>query len=155
MRSGLAPPVPSPGIRPGSSESFAPPGAAACVTGATTTGDESPTDALRSDELRRFEMIQMCDLNDRPAKAGDLTSELLAAYETFDIILLAIRGRQDPGTCMFTALVRSASCAVDGRDALRRAPSLPLSAISPPIITRRAGAREPGIRDLAQDLSAL
>ncbi len=100
-------------------------------------------------------MIQMCDLNDRPAKAGDLTSELLAAYETFDIILLAIRGRQDPGTCMFTALVRSASCAVDGRDALRRAPSLPLSAISPPIITRRAGAREPGIRDLAQDLSAL
>ncbi|HUZ51916.1 MAG TPA: hypothetical protein VMU94_05250 [Streptosporangiaceae bacterium] len=45
-------------------------------------------------------------------------------YETFDTILLAIRGSEDPATGMFAALVMSAAPAADGRDAIARAPSL-------------------------------
>src|SRR5258708_110483 len=84
-------------------------------------------------------MSQICDLNDRLSRAGDLSSVLAAAHEAFDGILLAIRGREDPVTGMFAALVMAAASAADGRDAVTRAPSLPLAALRHAVLTRRAG----------------
>ncbi len=98
---------------------------------------------------------QICDLNDRLSRAGDLSSVLAAAHEAFDGILLAIRGREDPVTGMFAALVMAAASAADGRDAVTRAPSLPLAALRHAVLTRRAGEPEPGIRDLARSLGGI
>ena len=87
--------------------------------------------------------------------AGDLPDLLGAAYSAFDGVLLAIRGREDPATGMFAALVVSAASAAEGRDAIIRAPSLPMASPGRATLVRRAGEPEPGIRDLAAGLAQL
>jgi hypothetical protein len=97
----------------------------------------------------------MYELKVHLTRADGLPATLIAAYEAFDTILLAIRGREDPATGMFAALVIAAAAAADGRDALSRAPSLPLSAITPAVMTRPAGIAEPGTRDLATGIAGI
>jgi len=87
-------------------------------------------------------------------EAGELPDVLAAAYAAFDGMLLAIRGREDPATGMFAALVMSAASAADGRDAVARAPSL-VAGLGRAVIVREAGEREPGSRQLAVALLEL
>ncbi len=56
---------------------------------------------------------------------------------------------------MFGALVISATAAIDGRDAITRAPSLPISSLSCEDAARRSGGDELRIRDLAGELAGL
>ena len=100
-------------------------------------------------------MSQIGDLSKRLGQACDLPSTLVAAYDAFGGVRLAIRGREDPGSGMFAALVMSATAAIDGRDAITRAPSLPISSLSCEDAARRTGGDELRIRDLAGELAGL
>jgi len=100
-------------------------------------------------------MSQICELHHRLGRAGNLPSVLAVAYEAFDGILLAIRSRENPAADLFAAFVMAAASAADGRDAITRAPSLPLSGLSHAVITRQAGEPEPGIRVLAGSVAEL
>ena len=100
-------------------------------------------------------MNELNHLAARLRDPGDLPELLAAAYSAFDGILLAIRGREDPATGMFAALVMSAASAAEGRDAIIRAPSLPMASLGRATLVRRAGGAEPGIRDLAAGLTQL
>ena len=100
-------------------------------------------------------MNELKHLAGRLRDAGDLPALLGAAYSAFEAILLAIRGREDPATGMFAALVMSAASAAEGRDTIIRAPSLPITSPGRATLVRRAGEPEPGIRDLAAGLAQL
>lgn len=100
-------------------------------------------------------MNQINDLTERLGQAGDLPFALAAAYRAFDAIRLAIRGREDPASGMFAAFVMSAAAAIDGRDAVARAPSLPLSCLSPGGTASHPWSSSPGAQRLATGLAAL
>ncbi len=100
-------------------------------------------------------MSQIGDLGERLGRASDLPSTLAAAYDAFGGVRLAIRGREEPGSGMFAALVMSATSAIDGRDAITHAPSLPLSSLRREDVAQRTGGDELRIRDLARELAAL
>lgn len=100
-------------------------------------------------------MSEISDLTERLGQAGDLPSVLANAYGAFDAIRLAIRGREDPASGMFAALVMSTAAAIDGRDAVARAPSLPLSCLSPRVAASNAGDDSSGLRGLTGELASL
>ena len=100
-------------------------------------------------------MNPISSLQYRLSGASDLPSVLIAAHETFDTILLAIRGSEDPATGRFAALIRSAALAADGRDAIAGAPSLPRATLGRVVVSRPAGQPGPGLRELATALAAL
>lgn len=100
-------------------------------------------------------MNEISDLTARLCQAIDLPSTLADAYDAFDAIRLAIRGREDPASGMFAALVMSAAAAIDGRDAVARAPSLPLSCLSLDEADPSAEATSPEIHRLTGELARL
>ena len=100
-------------------------------------------------------MSQISDLSNRLGQASDLPSTVGAASDAFDGIRLALCGREDPASGMFAALVMSGMAAIDGRDAITRAPSLPLSFLRREDAAPRTAGEEPGIRDLAAELAGL
>jgi len=98
---------------------------------------------------------QISDLSKRLGRARDLPSVLTASHDAFDGIRMAIRGRERPASGLFAALVMSAAAAIDGRDAITRAPSLPLSAMRGDDGVQRAVGAAAGARDLAGELARL
>lgn len=57
--------------------------------------------------------------------SAGLADVLDVAYDAFEDMLLAIRGREDPASGLFAAFMMAAASAADGRDAVAFAPSLP------------------------------
>src|SRR5262249_35309479 len=100
-------------------------------------------------------MNEIIDLTDRLRQASDLPSTLADAYSAFDAIRLAIRGREDPATGMLAAFAMSVAAAIDGRDAVTRAPSLPLSCLNPADTATYAQDGSPEVQDLAGELARL
>lgn len=100
-------------------------------------------------------MSQIDDMIDRLRMASDLPSTLAGAYNAFDAIRLAIRGREDPASGMLAALAMSVAIAIDGRDAITRAPSLPLFCLSPADTASPAGDSPPEVQDLVRELARL
>ena len=100
-------------------------------------------------------MNELDDLAARLRDAGDLPDVLAAAHAAFDTILRAIRGREDPATGMFAALVLAAGLAADGRDAISRAPSLPLTVLGAAGTGRPAGEAGASVAGLAFGIAGL
>jgi hypothetical protein len=96
-------------------------------------------------------MSEAREVAGRLGQAAGLPSVLATAHDAFDAIGSAIRGREDPASGMFAALVMSEVAAIDGRDAITRAPSFPGQAC----LTRLLGGASPRISDLALELAGL
>jgi hypothetical protein len=76
----------------------------------------------------------------RLEQAGSLAETLAACFDAFEAIRTAARGCQDQVPGLFAAFMTAADAAVDGREALTLAPSLPLAAGAGPDDAVAAGA---------------
>lgn len=118
----------------------------------------------------------------RLRRAASLPETLAAGFDAFEDIRIAARCYQDQVPALFAAFMTAADAAVDGREALTAAPSLPLgghtgaapalpaaadtpqaaanalAALAAMLSTRLAAAAQtagaPGDRDACQDASA-
>jgi hypothetical protein len=87
----------------------------------------------------------------RLRQAADLPEMLAAGFDAFEAIRMAARDYQDQVPGLFAAFMTTADAAVDGREALTIAPSLPLGGGLPdPAVPTRADAGQ-----AAQTLAAL
>lgn len=88
----------------------------------------------------------------RLRQAADLPEMLAAGFDAFEAIRMAARDYQDQVPGLFAAFMTTADAAVDGREALTIAPSLPLGggALPDPAVATRADAGQ-----AAQALAAL
>jgi hypothetical protein len=66
------------------------------------------------------------DLTDRLAEAAGVPALLAVAYDVFEHMLRALRGAENQAGTLLPAIVLAAAAAGDGRDAVARAPWLPL-----------------------------
>jgi hypothetical protein len=86
-------------------------------------------------------------------RGGSTLAELLAAgFDAFETIRPAARACEDRTPDLFAAFMTAAGTAVDGRNALGGAPSLPPPTGPPPVITVSATA---GAAHIADELAAL
>jgi len=76
----------------------------------------------------------------RLRQAASLPEVLTAAFDTFEGIRIAARHGQDRASALFAAFMMTADAAVDGREALTLAPSLPLDADLEPALAAPAQA---------------
>ena len=67
------------------------------------------------------------DLEARLRQASSLQEALHAGFDAFEVIRMAARDCQDRVPELFAAFMMTADAAVDGREALTPAPSLPLT----------------------------
>jgi hypothetical protein len=88
----------------------------------------------------------------RLEQAASLPETLAASFDAFEIIRMAARGCQDRVPALFAAFMTAADAAVDGREALTLAPSLPLAGGAGPSDAVSAGA---DVRQVADALMAL
>ncbi len=70
-------------------------------------------------------MTKIDTAQQRLQEADGLTAVLDAAYAAFEGMLSVIQPVQDPASGLFTAFVKAAASAANGRNALALAPSLP------------------------------
>ena len=68
------------------------------------------------------------DLTDRLAEAAGVPALLAVAYDVFEHMLRTLRGTENQAGVLLPAIVLAAAAAGDGRDAVARAPLLPLAA---------------------------
>ena len=66
------------------------------------------------------------DMTGRLAEAADVPALLAVAYDVFEHMLRALRGVESQAGLLLPAIVFAAAAAGDGRDAVARAPWLPL-----------------------------
>jgi hypothetical protein len=79
----------------------------------------------------------------RLSQAGGLPETLAAGFDAFEVIRMTARDWQDRAPGLFAAFMTAADAAVDGREALTIAPSLPPAGGAGPGDTVAAGA-DPG-----------
>lgn len=85
------------------------------------------------------DMPQGNGIEPRLRQAADLPEAIAAAFDAFEAIRIAARDYQHRLPELFAAFVTTADDAVDGREALTIAPSLPLAnGIQPAMWCRRA-----------------
>jgi hypothetical protein len=89
----------------------------------------------------------------RLRRAASLPQTLEAGFDAFEAIRIAARSYQDQMPALLPAFMSAADAAVDGREALTAAPSLPFDGGTPvvPAVPVIAGTPE----DAADDLAAL
>jgi hypothetical protein len=78
-------------------------------------------------------MHQIDAIKTRLQQAQDLPALLTAGFDAFETIRALARSREDETPALFAALMTAADAAVDGREALTIAPSLPPGRASPPV----------------------
>jgi hypothetical protein len=69
---------------------------------------------------------QPAAIEERLGQAASLPDVLNAGFDAFELIRITARRHQDDAPELFAALMMTADAAVDGREALTVAPSLPL-----------------------------
>src|SRR5450759_3247616 len=74
---------------------------------------------------RRIEMTWIISAGDRLREASGLAAVLDAAYDAFEGMLPVMAACQDHAGSLFAVLGKSAAAAVEGRNAILLAPSLP------------------------------
>src|SRR5262249_3565564 len=96
------------------------------------------------------EMTRPSQVEVRLRQAASLPEVLAVGFEAFEAIRMTARDRQNRGPELFAAFMMTADAAVDGREALTIAPSLPLQGATAP------GLAVPGEADagLAADVLA-
>ena len=92
------------------------------------------------------------DLEARLRQASSLPEALDASFDAFEAIRRAARDCQDQVPELFAAFMMTADAAVDGREALTPAPSLPLTSGAEP---SNAGAAPADASQVADALTAL
>ena len=86
-------------------------------------------------------------------RGGTCLAELLdAGFDAFEVIRLVARASEDLAPELFAAFITTAGTAVEGRNALGGAPSLPTPTGRPPAITMSATV---GAGQIADELAAL
>src|SRR5262249_58935906 len=86
-------------------------------------------------------------------RSGTCLAELLdAGFDAFEVIRLVARAGEDLAPELFAAFITAAGTAVEGRNALGDAPSLPPATGPPPAITMSATV---DAGQIADDLAAL
>jgi hypothetical protein len=86
-------------------------------------------------------------------RGGKTLAGLLdAAFDAFEIIRLVARASEDLAPDLFAAFITTAGTAVEGRNTLNDAPSLPPATRPPPTITMSSTA---GAGHIADELAAL
>jgi hypothetical protein len=88
----------------------------------------------------------------RLSQAGGLPETLAAGFDAFEVIRMTARDWQDRAPGLFAAFMTAADSAVDGREALTIAPSLPPADGARPGDTAASGA-DPG--QASETLAAL
>jgi hypothetical protein len=88
-------------------------------------------------------MPQADGIEARLSQAGSLAETLAAGFDAFEVIRMTARAWQDRAPELFAAFMTAADAAVDGREALTIAPSLPPADRARPDDTVAAGA-DPG-----------
>ena len=97
--------------------------------------DVAPRSTGQRDEGKVSDMPEANDIAERLRQAASLPEILAAGFDAFEAIRLAARDCQDRVPGLFAAFMTTADAAVDGREALTIAPSLPLD-----------GGTGPGVR---------
>jgi hypothetical protein len=98
------------------------------------------------------EVPSASDIEDRLRQASSLPEALDASFDAFEAIRMAARDCQDQVPELFAAFMMTADAAVDGREALTPAPSLPLTSGAEP---GNAGAVRADANQVADTLAAL
>ena len=89
-------------------------------------------------------------------RGGTALAGLLdAAFDAFEVIRLVARAGEDLAPDLFAAFITTAGAAVEGRNALGDAPSLPPATGPPPAVALSATARAGQIADELAALAAL
>jgi hypothetical protein len=88
----------------------------------------------------------------RLEQAASLPEVLAAGFDAFEVIRITARHHQDQVPALFAAFMTTADAAIDGREALTTAPSLPHAAYAKP---GGASAADAGTGQAADALAAL
>jgi hypothetical protein len=91
----------------------------------------------------------------RLEKATGLPEVLAAGFDVFELIRVAARGCQDQVPGLFAAFMTAADAAVDGREALTLAPSLPPASGTPPGDAVLAGGDAAQVADVLATLAGV
>jgi hypothetical protein len=87
--------------------------------------------------------------------AASLPEALAAGFDAFEVIRMAARDCQDQVPALFAAFMTAADAAVDGREALTVAPSLPLAGSADPGNAVAAGADAGQVADALAGLAVV
>jgi Flp pilus assembly protein TadB len=101
------------------------------------------------------EVPQANSIGDRLRLAASLPEALDAGFDAFEAIRMAARDWQDRAPALFAAFMTTADAAVDGREALTAAPSLPLTSSAQPGNAVETGADAGQAADALAALAAL
>lgn len=91
----------------------------------------------------------------RLSQAVSLPETLAAGFDVFEAIRITARKYQDQATALFAAFMTAADAAVDGREALTAAPSLPLADSQPDIPAMLTDADTAQVADALRELGSI
>jgi hypothetical protein len=118
--------------------------------------DVAPPAALASrDEGKVSDMPETNDIAERLRQAASLPEILAAGFDAFEAIRLTARDCQDRLPALFATFMTTADAAVDGREALTIAPSLPLDGGTSPGVAMPTGPDAGQTADALAVLAAL
>ena len=117
-----------------------------------TAGPTSPRGTASRDEGKVSDVPGANGIAARLRQAASLPEVLAAGFDAFEAIRIAARDCQDRVPGLFAAFMTAADAAVDGREALTIAPSLPPGGGPGPGVAMPAGA---GAGQAAGALAAL
>ncbi len=101
-------------------------------------------------------MHQIDAIKTRLQEATDLPALLTAGFDAFETLRVLARGSEDENPALFAALMTAADAAVDGREALTTAPSLPPGRAGPQASRSPAASRTPGqVTEALADLAGV
>jgi hypothetical protein len=101
------------------------------------------------------EVPEANDIAERLRQAASLPEVLAAGFDAFEAIRLTARDCQDRVPALFAAFMTTAGAAVDGREALTIAPSLPLDGGTSPAVAMPTGADAGQTADALAALAAV
>jgi len=98
---------------------------------------------------------QINAIEDRLRRSTTMPDSLAASFDAFETIRLIARNHELQAPELFAAFMTTAAAAVEGRDAITAAPSLPSASGHPPQYGGPASAPEAGIDSIADALAGL
>jgi hypothetical protein len=98
---------------------------------------------------------QISAIESRLRRSTALPDMLAASFDAFETIRLTARHYETRVPELFAAFMTTATAAVEGRDAITAAPSLPLADSHPPQYDEPASVPEAGLEKIADALAGL